>query len=655
MVMWAAGVSPAAENLVPNGDFELASNRRPPTGWVMWGARRYKVPENYTRDTRNPAGGKACFRIHHPANTNGYVVSTPKRAIPARRGMAYTFSFNARTDRPGPSVFYLEGYESLKPYRDAPSPGRFPFKAERRWKRFTFEIHEGRDFRAGRVKFILLAFRVTMDKREAKTLWIDDVVVTERRSRVAAGLIDPATLKPAKLEHRLRKGDALAVVVDARKVVRRATRRAAGVSFHRVAGWTRAPYDKDGKWNLDPALERAVREMRLPMTRFYAVGAERFSVQEAIDKIATVCRKAKIPLEPVVLELETQSATSKISPEGWAAAVLYSRKKGYGFRHWEISNEPYTRKATAFASPDEYAGHVKAVAKAIRKVQPGAQIGVGINPASPAWGSYVLKAAAGSYDFVVGHHYCFLEKLNKASLADAAVTANYAKLNDVLRLNALIRAYNPKRDVYQYDTEWGMHSDSPEGSGPGAYFRNANIYGTLHRAVRLIYYTREDILRGASSWEMFSRTKSPGFGILTPDEPKKAFLIYWLYYYFNRHVGESVVEIAGTAPYYAPEGKPAGPLTPFLATLSKDGRTLYLVAVNASWDRKIPATIELRGFAPGRTRAVTLSQDSRDANPLVNRREDAVSMLPVKVTGSRLTFELPPHCVVFIEVSERGE
>ena len=164
-----------------------------------------------------------------------------------------------------------------------------------------------------------------------------------------------------------------------------------------------------------------------------------------------------------------------------------------------------------------------------------------------------------------------------------------------------------------------------------------------------------NILRGASSWEMFSRTKSPGFGILTPDEPKKAFLIYWLYYYFNRHVGESVVEIDGTAPYYSPEGKPSGPLTPILATLSKDGRTLYLVAVNASWDRKIPASVELRGFTPVRIQAVTLSQDNKDANPLVDRREDAVSKLPVTVTGSRLTFELPPHCAAFIEVSGRDE
>ncbi len=121
-----------------------------------------------------------------------------------------------------------------------------------------------------------------------------------------------------------------------------------------------------------------------------------------------------------------------------------------------------------------------------------------------------------------------------------------------MRLNALIQAYNPGQDVYQYDTEWGMHSGGPNGERADYVDRNANIFGTLHRAVRLIYYTREDILRGASSWEMFCRTNSQGFGILSPDAPDKRFMIYWLYYYFNRHVGEWVLDMNGTAPYYYP-------------------------------------------------------------------------------------------------------
>ena len=123
-------------------------------------------------------------------------------------------------------------------------------------------------------------------------------------------------------------------------------------------------------------------------------------------------------------------------------------------------------------------------------------------------------------------------------------------LDRVLRIEALLRAYNPNRDVYQYDTEWGMICSTPDGKEADYEDRNANIIGTMHRAVRLIYYAREDILRGASGWQMFSRLDAQGFGILSQDAPDKRFMLYWLYYYFNRHLGEWALLTDGTAPYY---------------------------------------------------------------------------------------------------------
>ena len=219
----------------------------------MWGAKRYKDPANFALDHNRPHGGKACFRIHHPKDTAGYVVTSPERALRPKKGMAYAVSFWARTDGPGPSLFYLEACSSLKPYRGATSPGRFPFRAERDWKRFAFEIHEGLDFRAEECRYVLLAFRATMDKRLEKTLWLDDVVVTERASDRHAGLIDLAEIEYAPLEHRLKPAaeNKLAFSVDARRHLRRAARCAAGISFHRVAGWMRAPYDHEGRYVLE--------------------------------------------------------------------------------------------------------------------------------------------------------------------------------------------------------------------------------------------------------------------------------------------------------------------------------------------------------------------------------------------------------------------
>ena len=649
------GTAAGGESLVRNGDFELASPQSPPPGWTMWGSSQYKVPANFTRDMANPHGGTACFRIHHPANTAGYVVSSPEQAVRTREGQEYTVSFWARTDKPGSSVFGFDAYESIQPYLDAPSPGFFPIEVGTDWKQFTFTVHEGWDFFARRSRLLLLTFKATTNASEEKTLWIDDVAVTEAPSTREGRLVDLDTLEHPPLQHRLRPGDQLVFTVDASKRVRRATRDAGGVSFHRVAGWSRVPYDKEGNYVLRPELEAAIREMRLPMTRFYAVGDEPFGLEAALDKAAALLDRVAIPQDHTVLEFETQGATSKLPPATWARGVQHARQRGYGFRHWEIANEPYVgRSNMVFPTPDSYIEHFLAVSAAIRNVHPDGQIGVAIYPESGAWGNYVLKRAAGHYSFVVGHYYCFVD-IHKSRFEDIVLTANFRTLDEILKIGALIRSYNPGREVYQVDTEWGMHSRGPKGERPDYVNRNANVYGTMHRAVRLIYYTREEILRGASSWEMFTRLNAPGFGFLAQEAPGKRSMFYWLYHCFNRHVGEWVLGLDGTAPYHTGRyGKEefSGPLTPVLATASDDGKTLYLVIANGSWERAMPCRAALRGFEAARASAIVLSQGDPDAFPFVDRRDEVIADLSVALSGEGMACTLPPHSVAFITLRQ---
>jgi hypothetical protein len=656
-------VAASAGSLILNGDFELASPESPPPGWTMWGAQRYKIPANYTRDTTHPHSGQACFRIAHPAGTAGYVVTDPAHASRPRRGQSYTVSFWARTDTPGFAVFGFEAYESIRPFVDAPAPGRYSFEVGTEWKRFTYQVDEGWDFFSDQSRYLLLTF-VPARETERRTLWIDDVVVTEQPSARQGRLVDESRLKVAPVPHRLKSGRSLELRVDASKRVRRATRDAGGISFHRVAGWTRQPYDREGRYTLLPEMEAAIREMRLPMTRFYAVGDEPFGLEGAIDRVAEVCRRVGVPLDHVVLELEEQGATTSLAPEVWARGAGYARRKGYPFRYWEVANEPYVHRpgvASAFAEPNDYAAHVKAVAAAIHEVQPQAQIGLAINSGSLRWGSYLLRQAAGAYDFVVGHYYGFGD-VNRLRPEATVLTQNYRMLDRIQRVNALIAAYNPGRDVYQYDTEWGFHSSGPNGERADNVDRNANIIGTLHRAVRLIYYVREGLLRGASSWEMFCRLDAQGFGVLSQQAPDQRSLIYWLYYYLNRHVGDWVLEMEGSAPYYTPAagddpngraGEFAGPITPAVATLSQDGRKLYLVAANGSFERAVPCRVSLHGFRAGRAIGTVLSHPDVNGKPLLKSKEEAVAKLPVAAAGETLTCTLPPHSVCFVTLERR--
>ena len=658
---WALAVaSGASKDVVFSDDFESASTQNPPPGWTMWGAELFKKPANYTRDFTAPHGGQACFRICHPAKTGGYIVSAPERAIRSKPAMIYSVTFWARADKPGKASFGWSSYHAVEPSLvDAPSPGFFPFDASTEWKEYTFQVREGLDFFADESRFLLLTFKATTSAEEERTLWIDDVLVSEQPDLNPVHLIADAKVPREPLQHRLEPGAELDLTVDANKRLRPATQDAGGVSFHRVCGWTGQPYDRQGHYTLAPELETAIREMHLPMTRFYGIGDEPFGVESSIDKAAEVCKRTGIAQDHCVLEFEAQDANTKLPPEVWAKGVSHSVKSGYGFHYWEIANEPYTSMwggGKAFPTSDAFAEHFKAVSHAIRKADPKARIGFGICIDNVRWGNYLLKQLAGDYDYVVPHYYCGT-RVYGVPFEELALTENYRKLDRALQTNGLMHAYNPGREVYQYDTEWGMSANTTDDRDPDYENRNANIVGTLHRAVRLIYYTREDILHGASGWQMFSGINGQGFGILSQEAPGKRFMLYWLYYYFNRHVGESVLEMKGTAPVYQPKGADqkrfAGPLTPALVTLSKDGRSVYLVIANGSSTLAVPARVHLQNFKVGSIDGILLTNDNLDAKPLLEQKADAISAFPVTATDDGAACTIPPRSVVFVTMTRK--
>ncbi len=640
-------------------DFETASDQSPPANWAMWGAQPYKVPANYTRDTAQHHEGQACFRIYHPAKTQGYVVSAPGRAIRPQRGMIYTVSFWARAEKPGKALFQWLAYRSIQPFVDAPSPSSLACEVDREWRPYTSAIREGLDFFAEESRFLLLALHATGAAAEEQTLWIDDVRVSEQADPNPVALVNAATIPHAALEHRLRPGERLEFTVSATDRLRRATRDVGGVSFHRVCGWTGQPYDRKGVYTLRPEVEEAIRELRLPMTRFYAVGDEPFGVEAALDKAAEMCRRVGVRQDHCVLEFEEQGASRKLPPETWAQGVSHALRQGYQFHYWEIANEPYAAlwgHGGAFPTVEAFITHFKAVSDAIRRVDPQAQIGMDIDAEHVRWGNYVLQQLAGCYDFVAPHHYCGAN-VHKLSFEDITLSENYRMLDRALRVNALLRLYNGDRPVYQYDTEWGMICSTPEGKEADYEDRNANILGTVHRAVRLIYYAREDIVRGAGGWQMLSRLNAQGFGILSQEAPNQRFLLYWLYYYFNRHVGQWVLPMDGTAPYHQPKqeaGEFGGPLTPVVATLSADGNEIYLVMANGSWTRAVPCRVKLRDFRAAKAGGIVISSDKPDGKPLLEKKEEAVSGFPVATTPEELSCTLGPHSVMFITVSREA-
>ncbi|MEI6423612.1 MAG: hypothetical protein WCP55_15445, partial [Lentisphaerota bacterium] len=173
----------SAKDLIRNGGFEEEALGVPP-GFCMWGAEEFKKPENYTRDTDDPHSGKACLRIFHPANTRGYIISSPSdNVVKWKLDASYTFSFWAKTDKPGnTSNVAFSTFTSLSPFTSGPSFGDFPLELDKNWKQFSFTFVEGTDFTADSAPYFCIVLFPTTIKEEEKTMWIDDIRLEEKPS-----------------------------------------------------------------------------------------------------------------------------------------------------------------------------------------------------------------------------------------------------------------------------------------------------------------------------------------------------------------------------------------------------------------------------------------------------------------------------------------
>jgi hypothetical protein len=73
--------------------------------------------------------------------------------------------------------------------------------------------------------------------------------------------------------------------------------------------------------------------------------------------------------------------------------------------------------------------------------------------------------------------------------------------------------------------------------------------------------------------------------------------------------------------------------------------------VNGSWTKAVPCRVKLRDFRVAKAKGVVISSDKLDGKPLLERKEEAVSDLPVGTTPEEVNCTLPPHAIVFVAVS----
>ncbi|MFH0911647.1 MAG: hypothetical protein V1918_09120 [Planctomycetota bacterium] len=660
-----AGVARSAEVILPadggfqeivNGGFESPRKNESgiPYGWSMWGTP--KVKEDFTRDTRIKRSGEAGLCYRQPRGTRGYVITTPALSARFQPRTNYLYTVYLYAEKKTEVTIRVHSYSDPAKYTDYVMVASARCTVEREWQKVVVSI-PAYSLARGLNTCLMLNIQIRNSTREDQTLWVDDATLQLSSSPYEnADREDLRLEERAPLEHRLSPGPGLTIRVDANQPLHKANRRLLGIAFHMVGDRYAGAFNlKTGEYCLRPSAEEAIRSLQIPLTRLNTLAAEPWPLNDSLDKTAFLAQRVGIPASAFILELEEGHARTAMTPEEWSGAVRHSVDRGYGFFLWEVANEPFY---SGFFTPETYAGHVREVSAAIKAVQPGARIGLAVDPDSPGWGVFVLKQAAGSYDFVCPHLYAEIpdelaeSNINKAPVEDVALAANFAELRKAVRMRALLDRYNPGRRVAILDSEWGLAASGGSGE-PDDVNRNGNIVGAVHRAVRLIYCLREGLVEGMAQWQLLAPAKYPGFGIVAKDDDRR-FLLYYLNLLFSRYVGAEVLDLSGTAPYYRPGDKYGGPVATALATLSGDGRTLFLVLANGTGKSDLPCEVAVKNFPIAQADGRRLFQKSLDAPALVTEESEAIEPVVFrKKTETALTFTCQAHSVYFLALQRK--
>ena len=472
---------------------------------------------------------------------------------------------------------------------------------------------------------------------------------------------------------------ATTITVDANNLTNLACRDNMGYANH-LLSWendSKSYYNWLGNWIISDVCLNSLSSLHIPMSRIYAIYDEPLGLHKGLDRLAHVCDVTNVPQNKMIICIEVDKAlvpADILDPTIYADAVSYCLSKGYNFKYWEISNEPYLSKDTQLHDALVYAQHVRDCYDAIKTIDPNAIVGCHIDRTSP-WNDQVLTGIAGKADFITGHWYGYTN-FDQYSPTENILTENYKDLTFIAFENDNIN-HRIGRSIPQIDTEWRLYGNSQSDTNRDLNNKNGNIIGALYNAVRMIYSIRDNFTFGANCWSTLGVLPGalvPGgsdakYGVPDPLDGKTSYL-YWVYKFFIQYTGEDVVAFGGSAPGFTgnaynntddnfdpkPDLVYTGPLTPLMVTKSSDGTKLYITVVNGSGPDSdpIPFSATVSNFTALSQTAYRISDNDYNKTWYQDNNSSFVSNPTVTKIDNVYTCSLPPMSVTFIVLDASG-
>ena len=645
------------QEMVQNGGFEEPGTPLP-RGWFQ-DTKQTGNKGSVSADSTHSHSGQAAMLLRPNSRNTGVYPLAIAQVIPAAayRGKKVEFSAYVMAEQGATAVLGMLNFVRSRPSDlESVSQG----SGGQGWVRIakTYDVPDDAS-----VQLVVTCFV----NGTSGAAWFDDVsVVLLDESRPGSS---PAGTAPASAP-----GDVLSasLEVDTQTVIRNIPRTLYGANVEWI--WNGNLLWQDREHRPDPELVRLAREMGVTLVRYPGGHLSDFyhwheGVGPAGKRPETLHEAGKNDKSPLnfgtdeALEfaqeingelLITVNAGSG-TPQEAADWVRYVNGRGERVRYWEIGNELYMNDGspvtkTVTMDPNKYAARLIDFAKAMRAVDPNIKIGAigGENYGRyktvyyPEWDRIILQKAGDQIDFLAVHNayapaMVYGDEKDFRAVYQAMLAAPILIQRNLNTVAQQIAQYAPARasKISIAVTEWGplfsfdvksRYVDQPKSLGSALFAASVMkaFIDSPHTEIANCFLLNDVSVLG---W-IGSRN-----GNLPPTPEWAATARLYAFELFTRHFGDRLVTSKTISPTYNSEAvglTDAVRDVPYLdvaASLSPDGRQLYIIAINKNFDSPIKTSIALQNFKPTAVgEAWTLKGASMDAN---------TGTTPLKILGVR--------------------
>jgi alpha-N-arabinofuranosidase len=655
--LWWPAATQAAGNLVRNPGFE--DDGQPARDWTQDTGKTGRKG-SIGRDTQRARSGQASLRLQPNAQNSApdQLAVTQELALAPLRGKTFVLSAAMRTDGDARALVGLVvvGRRGTQLLQLNQVFGDADWTVESR----SFDLPDDASAR------YFLALWV--DGRNGNA-WFDDISVDLPGAPSGA---EPAATKPAAAaaatgaatssEAGAQQDLQAQVEVDAGQRIRQIPRTLFGTNIE--WRWNATSLWREDRDAVDADVVRMAREMGVTVVRYPGgIYSDFFDWRDSIGPRDRRPIRQHAPDKPdktrplfgtdealafardiggeLLLTVNFANGTPQLAAD-W---VRHVNARELRVRFWEVGNEIYINDGGAVSKavtvePEVYARRYLEFARAMRSADPRIRIGAvgGENYGKyrivgyPDWNRKVLQAAGSEIDFLSIHNAYApviydeddrrrdLRSIYRAMLgAPVLIARNLETVS-----NQLAQWGSPSRKPFLAVTEWGpifqwvhrgRYVDHNKTLGSALFC--AGVLKALVESPRTEmanFFMLNDF--GVTGWISSMNDRWP------PPDPDWAYTARALaFMLFTRHFGDTVVRSQASGPTFDTEamgltdGVQKVPWLDSVASLSADGRRLYVIAINKHFDAPVDAAIALRGFRPaGRGEAWTLTGTGIDAN-----------------------------------------